>query len=94
METSTVKDIQDNIEELTRVARILITTPSTEEDWWHNYTIGNKDYDLNVFDWELPTGEPVRIVAVHPVLHDGSGYGELDASNYIRLITEPRKVEA
>jgi len=94
MNTSTVQDIQDNIEELKTVALALTVVPTDDEDWWHIYTIEDKEYDLNVFDWELPDGSPVQIVTAHPITQDDTGYGQTDMNNYVRLITQPKKVKA
>lgn len=94
MKTSTVQDIQTNIEELKKVALTLLATPTGDDDWWHSHTIEDKEYDLNVFDWELPNGNPVQIVTAHPITQDDTGYGQTDMNNYIRLITQPTKPKA
>jgi hypothetical protein len=93
MNTSTVLDIQDNIEELTRVAHILITKPNTDEDWWHNYIIGDKEYDINIFSWESDDGEPITIATAYPVTYDDSGYGTTDMTNFTRLVTQSKNRE-
>jgi hypothetical protein len=90
--TSTINDIIANSAELTLKAEELINKFSEEDDWWENVTVGQHDFDFNIFYWENEAGDAVRIVTVHPVTHDETGYGQTDMSNFIRLII--KKVEA
>jgi hypothetical protein len=89
MKTSTTKDIEENIQILTKTAHTLLAKPTEDEDWWESHTIGDKEYDINIFIWELPNGDPVKIATAHPVTHNESGYVETDMTNYVRLVTQP-----
>jgi hypothetical protein len=90
--TSTINDIIANSAELTLKAEELIKKFSEEHDWWENVRVGQHDFDFNIFYWEDEAGDAVRIVTVHPVTHDETGYGQTDMSNHVRLII--KKVEA
>jgi len=92
MQTSTVDDINANITALTLKAEELITKWEDEEDWWENVTVGQHNFDINIFYWKDDAGDSVRIATAHPVAHDGTGYGQTDMSNFVRLIV--KKVEA
>lgn len=84
--SSTAQDIRDNITELTMIASSLMKQHTNESDWWQNITIDDKDFDINIFDWELEDNTPVRIATAHPVIHDGSGFAETDMTNHVRLV--------
>lgn len=86
MKTSTVQDIQNHLTELTMIAWLLVEQNTNESDWWQNITIGDKDFDINIFDWESEDKTPVRIATAHPVIHDGTNFADTDMSNYVRLV--------
>jgi hypothetical protein len=81
--TSTIQDVKDHRYELASIAKALATINRvTEEDWFHSVSIGNMEFDLNIFD----TDHGTRIVDAYPVIQsEDSSYS--DSSNFITLIT-------
>ena len=81
--SSTIQDIKDHKYELTSIAKALATlNRDKEEDWFHAVTIGNKEFDLNIFDTDFGT----RTVDAYPVTQSEDG-AYSDSSNFITLIT-------
>jgi len=86
MNTSTREDILANIDTLRESAQLLMDREPQDSDWWHCITIGDKQFDINIYDWETEDGLPLRIATAYPVVHDGSGYGTTNMGSFIRLI--------
>lgn len=90
MKTSTVDDIVANHTALVREARKCIALHKTagECDWWETVTIGEHQFDLNIFDWETDDRKPIIIATAHPVAFDDEGYGTADMGKFVRLMTK------
>lgn len=90
MKTSTVDDIVTYHKTLVREARRCIGVHKTtsDPDWWETITIGDRQFDLNIFDWETDDGKPMIVATAHPVTFDDEGYGTADMGKFVRLMTK------
>lgn len=93
MKDSTVDDIVSNYNALLSEAKQLLAEwdnvrASNGDDYWESVSIGDYQFDINVFDWNTEDGEPMTVATAHPVSWDADGYGSADMSNFVRLATK------
>jgi hypothetical protein len=87
MKTSTIKDIEANIEILQGIAIELANNgmASGDEDSWQSHTINGMYFDFNTYVWVNEKEQDVVYVTVYPVIMGDDKYGSTDTLNYKRL---------
>jgi len=87
MKTSTIKDIENNIEILQGIAIELATHAlvSGDEEAWEAKEIAGMHFDFNVFIWLNDENQDVVNVTVYPVIYEDANYGVTDTLNFMRL---------
>lgn len=87
MKTSTIKDIEANIEILQGIAIELANNGlvSGDEDSWQSHTINGMYFDFNTYVWVNEKEQDVVYVTVYPVIMETETYGATDSLNYKRL---------
>lgn len=87
MKTSTIKDIEANIEILQGIAIELANNglASGDEDSWQSHEIAGMHFDFNTYVWVNEKNQDVVNVAVYPVIYEDAKYGVTDTLNFMRL---------
>ena len=88
MKTSTIQDIEVNLETLQAFALELADQALAEkqDDIWHSYKIKNMYFDLNVYLSVNEQEQETITATVYPVIMESAKYGVTDTLNYKRLI--------